>query len=39
MVLGNSEESTQFAPQDKSDEELLPNEGLDVKLKSPETSE
>ena len=39
MVLENSEESTQFAPQNKSDEELLPNEGLDVKLKSPETSE
>ncbi|MBA7576174.1 RNA polymerase sigma factor RpoD [subsurface metagenome] len=39
MVLGNSEESTQFAPQDKSDEELLPNEGLDVKLKSPKTSD
>ncbi|MBA7504574.1 RNA polymerase sigma factor RpoD [subsurface metagenome] len=39
MVLENSEESTQFAPQDKSDEELLPNEGLDVKLKSPKTSD
>jgi len=39
MVLENSEESTQFAPQNKSDEELLPNEGLDVKLKSPKTSD
>jgi RNA polymerase primary sigma factor len=39
MVLGNSEDSTRFAPQDKNDEELLPNEGLDVKLKSPTASE
>jgi len=39
MVLGNSEESTQFAPQDKGDGELLPNEGLDVKLKSSKTSD
>jgi len=35
MVLENSEYSTQFASQDKSDEELRPNEGLDVKLESP----
>ncbi len=39
MVLENSEDSTRFAPQDKNDEELLPSEGLDVKLKSPKTSE
>ena len=39
MVFENSEGSTRFAPQDKGDEELLPNEGLDVKLKSPKTSE
>ena len=39
MVLENSGESTQFAPQDKNDEELLPNEGLDVKLKPPTASE
>jgi len=39
MVLESSGESTQFAPQDKNDEGVLPNEGLDVKLKSPKTSE
>ena len=39
MVSENSEDSTQFAPQDKSDEELLSNEGLDVKIKSPKDSE
>jgi len=39
MVLENSEESKRFPSQDKSDEELLPNEGLDVKLKSPTASE
>ena len=39
MVLENSGESTQFAPQDKNNEELLPNEGLDVKLESPTASE
>ncbi len=39
MVLENSEDSTQFPSQDKNDGELLPNEGLDVKLKSPKASE
>ncbi len=39
MVLENSEDSTQFSSQDKDDKELLPNEGLDVKLKSPTASE
>jgi len=39
MVLENSEGSTQFAPQDKNDGGLLPNEGLDVKLKPPTASE
>ncbi len=27
MVLENSGDSTRFRPQDKNDEELLPNEG------------
>jgi len=39
MVLENSEGSTQFAPQDKSDGGLLPDKGLDVKLKPPTASE
>ena len=39
MVLENSEDSTQFASQDKSDEELLPNEELDVELKPSTASE
>ena len=39
MVLENSEASTRFTSQDKNDEELLPNRGLDVKLKSPTASE
>ncbi len=39
MVLENSEDSTRFLPQDKGSEELVPNERLDVKLKSPTASE
>jgi len=39
MALENSEDSTQFGPQDKSDGESFPNEGLDVKLKPPTASE
>jgi RNA polymerase primary sigma factor len=39
MVLGNSEESIQFPPEDKGDEEPLPNGRLNAKLVSPKTSE
>ena len=39
MVLENSEDSAQFGSQDKSNGESFPNEGLDVKLKSPTASE
>jgi len=38
MVLENSENSTQFAPQDKSNGESSPSEELDVKLNRPTTS-
>ena len=39
MTLENSGNSTQFLSQDGNNGELLPNEGLDVKLKSPTASE
>ncbi len=39
MVFENSEDSTRFASPEKSDEELLPNEGLDVELKPSPASE
>ncbi len=39
MTLENSGNSTQFPSQDESNRELLPNEGLEVKLKSPTASE
>ena len=39
MGLDNSEDSAQFAPQDESDEEMPPDEELDVALKSSTDSE
>jgi len=39
MVLENSEDSTRFGAQDRNDEDLLPNEGLDVGPKSLTASE
>jgi len=39
MTLENSGNSTRFPSQDGNNRELLPNEGLDVKLKSPTASE
>ncbi len=39
MGLANNRDSAQFASQDKSDEELLPNEGLDVELKPSTASD
>ena len=39
MTLENNGNSTQFSSQDENNGELLSNEGLDVKLKSPTASE
>jgi len=39
MTLENNGNSTQFSSQDENNRELLSNEGLDVKLKSPTASE
>jgi len=39
MTLENSGNSTQFPSQNENNRELLPNEGLEVKLKSPTASE
>ena len=39
MRLENNEDSAPFAPQDESDEEMPPDEELDVELKSPTDSE
>jgi len=39
MGLANNGDSAQFVSEDKNNEEPLPNEGLDVKLKSPKASE